>query len=189
MGYLYLKALHIIFIVTWFAGIFYFPRLLIYNAEAQDNPNEEVKNALTRQFNTMAKRLWYGITIPSAVFTLIFGLWVMIDGGWVKMLFGNGAVWLDIKLFLVLLLYIYNYTLHVILKQQLKGNFKYTSQQLRVWNEVATIILVATVFLVVVKNALSLVYGTLGLILFIILLMSAINIYKIIRKKETNSRK
>lgn len=70
--YLYLKALHIIFIVTWFAGMFYMPRLFIYNTEANAKPEPE-RSILQRQFGTMMRRLWFGITWPSAVLTLIFG--------------------------------------------------------------------------------------------------------------------
>ncbi len=70
--YLYIKALHIIFIVTWFAGMFYMPRFFIYNAEAGDKP-EAVRAALREQFGVMMKRLWYGITWPSAVLTLDTG--------------------------------------------------------------------------------------------------------------------
>ncbi|HET6765939.1 MAG TPA: CopD family protein, partial [Chitinophagaceae bacterium] len=82
--YLYLKALHIIFIVTWFAGLFYFPRLFIYNTEANDKP-AAVKEALQEQFAIMMKRLWYGITWPSALLTLVFGLLVLIKGEWLDL--------------------------------------------------------------------------------------------------------
>lgn len=183
MEYSYLKALHIIFIVCWFAGIFYMPRLFIYNVEAQQEPSEEVRKALTAQFNKMAKRLWYGITIPSALISLVLGIRLMTVLHWWQQLFSEGYLWLLIKLILVVLLYLYNYTLHVILRQQLRGVYKYSSQQLRIWNEVATVILVAVVFLITVKSALSLIYGTLGLILFIFLLMSAIYLYKRVRQK------
>lgn len=182
--YLYLKALHIIFIVTWFAGMFYMPRLFIYNTEAQENKNEEVRNVLTKQFSVMMKRLWYGITFPSAILTLLFGPAIMFMGHWDKTLFESSGRWLLIKLCFVLLLYIYFFSLQKILKQQLKGIFKYSSMQLRVWNEVATIFLIAIVFLAVVKSAISLVYGVVGLILFIAVLMSAIKIYKKIREKK-----
>ncbi|MES1219567.1 MAG: CopD family protein, partial [Bacteroidota bacterium] len=79
--YLYLKALHIIFIVTWFAGLFYMPRLLIYNTEAGSKP-EEAKKILREQFGKMMKPLWFGITWPSAILTLVFGLIVLFAGGW-----------------------------------------------------------------------------------------------------------
>ncbi|MGN6616355.1 MAG: CopD family protein [Ilyomonas sp.] len=178
----YLKALHIIFIVTWFAGMFYMPRLFIYNTEAGEKI-EPIKTALRNEFSIMMKRLWYGITWPSAVLTLIFGPAVMFSAGWEKVLLEPEGRWLLIKLVFVVLLYAYFFSLHKIFKQQVNGIFKYSSQQLRIWNEVATIFLVAIVMLAVVKQSLSFVWGLAGLILFVILLMSAIKIYKAIRKK------
>jgi putative membrane protein len=179
--YLYLKALHIVFVTTWFAGLFYMPRLFIYNTEAKQKEEAE-KNALQKQFIIMMKRLWYGITWPSAILTLILGLTVMFISPWYNILLDEAGRWLLVKLIFVLLLYVYFFSLHKIFKQQAAGIFKYTSQQLRVWNEVATIFLVAIIMLAVVKQAISFVWGLAGLILFIIALMSAIKIYKLIRK-------
>ena len=163
MSYLYLKALHVIFVVTWFSGMFYLVRLFIYNREANDKPEPE-KSILQKQFSIMISRLYWAITLPSAVLTLILGTWL----------------WL--KLFFVFLLFLYQYSLHVLFKQQQAGNFKYNSQQLRLWNEVPTVILVAVVMLVIVKQGVSLVYGLGGLIALIVVLMSAIKIYKNRRK-------
>jgi protoporphyrinogen IX oxidase len=178
MTYQYIKSLHIIFIVTWFAGMFYMPRLFIYNTEAKDK-TPEVKEALQQQFRIMMKRLWFGITWPSAVLTLIFGPWMWF-------LYSQFAVpqWLLVKLMFVAGLYIYHYTLHRIFQQQMKGVLKYSSQQLRIWNEVATIFLVAIVMLASVKDSMSWVWGLIGLIAFIILLMSAIKIYRMVRVKN-----
>ena len=184
MTYLYLKAVHIIFVVCWFAGIFYLPRLFIYNIEAQEEEDQRVKAAMTKHFNLMAKRLWYGITIPSALISLITGVWLLLERGYWTYLFERSMLWLLIKLILVLLFYLYNYSLHIILHQQLKGTYKQTSQQLRIWNEVATVILVAVVFLAVVKSSLSLLYGVVGILLLIVLLFAAIDIYKKIRLKK-----
>lgn len=180
--YLYLKALHIIFVVTWFAGLFYIPRLFIYNTEANDQPEAE-KKVLRAQFTIMMKRLWYGITWPSAILTLIFGTAVLVNLQWDKVIFQPEFRWLLIKLIFVACLYVYHLTLHKILVQETKGIFKYTSQQLRIWNEVATIILIAVVMLVTVKQSISLVWGLVGLIIFIVVLMTAIQIYKKLRKK------
>ena len=174
--YLYIKALHIIFIVTWFSGMFYIVRLFIYNAEAEQKAEPE-KSILQRQFSIMIKRLWYGITWPSAVLSLIFG-------GWLWYLYAYLPQWLLIKLCFVIGLYLYHFSLHVIYRQQAAGVFKYSSQQLRLWNEVATIFLIAIVILVVVKQSLSWVWGLIGLILFVIVLMSAIKIYKLIRDRN-----
>lgn len=187
MAYNYLKALHIIFVVTWFAGLFYMPRLLIYNTEA-NNKNEPGKTVLQKQFLIMMKRLWYGITWPSAILTLIFGLSVLFDGGWDTILLTPQALWLLIKLCFVLLLYLYHLSIHKIYRQQAIGVFKYSSQQLRTWNEAAIILLVAIVMLAVVKQSLSVVWGLAGLVGFVILIMAAIKIYKIAREKNDNQQ-
>lgn len=178
--YSYLKALHIIFVVTWFAGMFYMPRLFIYNTEAND-AEPAVKKAMQEQFKLMMRRLWYGITWPSAMLTLLFGLTVLFQGGWDKMIFQPGGRWLLVKLIFVLLLYMYHYSLHIIFRQQQRDLFRYSSQQLRVWNEVATIFLVSIVSLAVVKEATSWAWSTGGLIIFVLVLMGAIAIYKKIR--------
>ena len=180
MSYLYLKAIHIIFVVTWFAGLFYMPRLLIYNVEANDKPESE-KLALQKQFSIMMKRLWYGITWPSAILTLIFGLIVLFKSGWVATLFTKAGLWLLLKLILVLLLYIYQIVTHFIFKQQIGSTFRWSSQQLRMWNEMATIFLIAIVMLVVVKQGISMLWGLIGTILLVAILILAIRIYKRIR--------
>ena len=178
--YTYLKAIHIIFVVTWFAGMFYMPRLFIYSTEAGDKPEAECR-ILRAQFNIMMRRLWYGITWPSAILTLIFGLWVLWNGNWNMLVFQPEGRWLIIKLVFVLLLYVYHVSLHYIFKQEIKGVFRYSSQQLRMWNEVATIFLVAIITLATVKQTESFVWSLAGLIGFIIVLMSAIKLYKIVR--------
>jgi putative membrane protein len=179
--YNYIKALHIIFIVTWFAGMFYIVRLFIYNTEANNKPGPD-RSILQRQFNIMIKRLWLGITAPSAFLTLVFGPWVMLKGKWDMVLTDPAGRWLLIKLIFVVLLYGYHLTLRGIYKQQAKGIFNYSSQQLRIWNEVATIFLVPIVFLATVKSSMSWAWGLAGLIGFVIVLMSAIKIYKALRK-------
>ena len=179
--YLYLKAAHIIFIVTWFAGMFYIVRLFIYNTEAHNKPEPD-KSILQKQFGIMIRRLWLGITWPSAILTLILGLWVMLNGNWDKILLEDQGKWLLVKLVFVFFLYLYHFSLHSIYRQQAKGLFKYSSQQLRIWNEVATIFLIAIVMLATVKQSISFVWGIAALVGLVIILMSAIRIYKNIRK-------
>ena len=140
---------------------------------------EPDKNILQKQFGIMIKRLWLGITWPSAILTLIFGTWMGV-------LYGSLPQWLWIKLAFVLCLYTYHFTLHKIYKDQQKDIFKYSSQQLRIWNEIATILLVAIVTLVSVKQSMSLVWGILGLVLFIVALLSAIRIYKMLRTRKSH---
>ncbi len=172
--YFYVKALHIIFVITWFAGLFYMVRLFVYSAEVNEKPEPE-RSILLKQFGVMQKRLWYGITWPSAILTLIFGTWI-------GLLYGALPTWLLVKLIFVAGLFVYHIILHVIFKQQQKENFKWTSYQLRIWNEVATVFLVAIVMLAVVKQLLSLVWGVGVLVVFSLLLLIAIRIYKKLRK-------
>jgi len=73
-----IKALHIIFVVTWFAGLFYVVRLFVYQAEAKDKPDNE-RAVLEPQYKLMAKRLWYGITWPSMILAITFGTWMLVD--------------------------------------------------------------------------------------------------------------
>jgi len=172
--YFYIKAIHIIFVVTWFAGLFYMPRLLIYTVEASEKPEPD-RGILMEQFKLMQRRLWYGITWPSAILTLIFGLWMWH-------LYGDKtADWLLVKLGFVVGLYIYHFYTHVIFRQQQRGVFKLSSMQLRIWNEVATIFLIAVVFLVVVKDALVWTKALGGLAVLILILLAAIKIYKAVR--------
>ena len=173
--YNYIKALQITFIVTWFSGLFYMVRLFVYNTEAAEKP-EPAKSILQEQLRLMIRRLWLGITWPSAILTLIFGPWM-----WIMM--GSLPTWLAIKLCFVVGLYGYHISLHILYRQQMKGVFRFSSQQLRIWNEVATIFLVAIVMLAVVKQNMSWAWGLLGLVAFIIALMSAIRIYKLIRTR------
>ena len=175
--YSYIKALHIIFIVTWFSGLFYMVRLFIYNTEAGEKKDPE-KDILRGQFNLMIRRLWFGITWPSAVLTLILGSWLLY-------LYGRVPGWLWIKLVFVVALFLYHLSLQYLFAQQMKGKFQYSSQQLRLWNEVATLFLIAIVMLVVVKKEISLLWGTIGLILLIITLLLAIRIYKRIRTRRS----
>jgi putative membrane protein len=174
--YLYIKALHVIFVVTWFSGLFYIVRLFIYNTEAGEKPDQE-KNILRAQFGIMIRRLWFGITWPSAIITIGLGLYTWN-------LLGTAYPWLMIKLGFVAGLVLYHLSLQVIYLQQKRGIFKYSSMQLRIWNEVATVFLVAIVMLAVVKQQVSVVWGLAGLILLMIVLMSAIRIYKAIRSKK-----
>ncbi|MEQ9443054.1 MAG: CopD family protein [Cyclobacteriaceae bacterium] len=177
MTYSYIKALHIIFIVTWFAGLFYIVRLFVYTVEAYADP-EPKRSILLEQLKVWMKRLWFGITWPSAVITLLLGSYFL------HVYASDMPTWLWVKLGFVLVLYIYHFVCHRIYSQLQRDEVRYTSQQLRIWNEVATIILVAVVFLVVLKNTLSMVYGLVGLVIFAVVLMIAIQIYKRVRTKN-----
>ncbi|ALI98643.1 CopD family protein [Rufibacter tibetensis] len=174
MDYNYLKSLHIIFVVTWFAGLFYIVRLFVYYAETAQKSEPE-KSILQTQFALMQKRLWYGITWPSAVLTVIMGLSLLHY-------YSPIPTWLWIKLGFVVGLLAYHLYCHRIFKQHQRGEIKQSSTTLRIWNEVATLFLVSIVFLVVLKNGLSATWGVLGFIGLSVLLMAAIMVYKKLRK-------
>lgn len=175
MSYLYIKALHIIFIVTWFAGLFYMVRLFIYTTEANQKPEPD-KSILTKQLLIMQNRLWFIISWPSAIITFILGFWLLFElNYWAK-------PWMHLKLLFVAGLYIYHLICHKIYGQMNTGTFKFTSTQFRIWNEVATLFLFAIVFIIVLKNTLSWIWGIIGLLIIGILLMLGIRLYKKIRK-------
>ena len=95
---LWLKALHIVFMVTWFAGLFYLPRLYVYHAMTTDQAGID-------RFKIMERKLYFGVMTPGAVLTLVFGLWMLLINGWSPY---AGTLWLHIKLVCVLLLVFYH---------------------------------------------------------------------------------
>ena len=173
--YLIYKSLHIIAIVTWFAGLFYMPRLFVYFAEA-NLKNEPDRTILMDQFKIMQRRLWYGITWPSSIIAPTFAGFIM--SAWPL----HANPWFRIKLWLVVGLYIYQFYLHRIFLQHRQGKSLHSPMKLRVINEISTLFLVAIVFLVVMKNSISFIYALIGLILLVVSLLIAIRVYKHIRQ-------
>jgi len=179
--YAYIKSLHLIFVVTWFAGLFYIPRLFIYHIEAWQKPSPD-KEILSEQLKLMTRRLWYIITWPSAILCTIFALWLMVlMPSWIQ------QPWMHVKLAFVVLLFVYHFKCHQIFKQMQRDDIRYTSQFMRIWNEVATIILFAVVFLVILKSAFNWIYGLVGMFVLMILLMLGIKLYKRYREKHPNA--
>lgn len=176
--YLYLKALHIIFVVTWFAGLFYIVRIFIYQVEANAK-NEPERSILVKEYQRNAKRLWLGIAWPSAIITLIFGVSLLVNQPSYLQ-----AGFMHVKLTLVFLLYVYQLVCHRIFRQLQKGEYKYSSQQLRMWNEVATLFLFAIVFIIVLKSTLNMLWGLAWFVGLALLLFVAIRMYKIQRSKN-----
>ncbi len=177
MPLLTLKALHIIFIVTWFAGLFYIVRLFIYQREAQEKEEKE-REILTKQFKLMSRRLWLGIAWPSAILTAITGPWLLY-----KFIVYLNQPWMHIKLTLVVLLYGYHLFCHKIFYDQQRDRYTLDSTQLRIWNEIATLFLFAIVFLVVCKSLTNwTIYGW-GLGALAFALLAAIIIYNRNRNK------
>ncbi|MEZ4810000.1 MAG: CopD family protein [Allomuricauda sp.] len=179
--YPYIKSLHLIFVVTWFAGLFYMPRLFIYHIEASQKPSPDRK-ILTTQLKLMTKRLWYIITWPSAILCTVFAIWLLIlMPSWLQ------QPWMHIKLAFVVLLYIYHLKCHQMFQQLQRDEVKYTSQFMRIWNEVTTLILFAVVFLAILKNAFNWIYGVVGIFVLAMLLMMGIRLYKRYRNKNPNA--
>lgn len=179
--YNYIKALHLIFIVTWFAGLFYIPRLFIYHIEATEKPSPD-KEILSTQLKLMTKRLWNIITWPSAILSTVFAIWLMIlQPIWLQ------EPWMHIKLGFVVLLFIYHLKSHQIFKQLQRDEVKYTSRFMRIWNEGATLILFAVVFLVILKSTFNWIFGVIGIIVLGILLMLGIRLYRRIQEKNPNA--
>lgn len=173
----YIKALHIIFVVTWFAGLFYIVRLFIYHVEADKKPEPE-RSILQGQFKIMEKRLWYIITVPSMYLAIIFGLWLVHEFNyWTK-------PFMLVKFSLVLLLVLYHLTCGKILRELQNDIIKNRSFSLRLWNEAATILLVSIVFVIVLKNALSWIWGLAGFFVFGLILFLATRMYKKSREKK-----
>ena len=134
---LVLKATHIIFMVTWFAGLFYLPRLFVYHAMSDDTTSLE-------RFKVMERKLFYGIMTPGGLITLITGIWLWFGWGFV-------GAWIHIKVALVFVLVIYHVWCGVILVQFKNDTNKKSHVWFRWFNEFPVVILVAIVFLVVLK--------------------------------------
>jgi putative membrane protein len=177
MAYLYLKSIHIIFVVSWMAGLFYIVRLFIYHVEAKESPESE-RLILQAQFELMQHKLWYIITTPAMALSVLAGIgMIWLNPGLLNM------CWMLVKLAFVLGLLLYHFMCQNIMNKLKSGVFTWTSTQLRLWNELATIFLVAIVFTVILKSAVDWIYGLTGLILFSAVIMSAVKIYKYYRLK------
>jgi putative membrane protein len=139
MNYLWLKTIHIVAMTAWFSGLFYLPRLFVYHAMSVDEISVE-------RFKIMERKLYYGITWPSAIITSIFGVWMLtVSTGLLQ------QPWLHIKLTLVLLLWCYHLLCGFYLKQFANNNNNNTHIFFRWFNEVPVIFLVAIVWLVIFK--------------------------------------
>jgi len=160
------------------AGLFYIVRLFVYHAEAKLKSTDEYQ-VLHKQFTIMENKLWWIITVPAMYLTIIAGA---------VMLYINPAIlkmpWMHVKLGFVLALIIYHFRCQYIMKALQEGINKWTSTQLRLWNEVATILLFAIVFVVVLKSTVNWIFGVVGLVSLSVILMIAVKIYKRYRSKD-----
>tara|TARA_B100000965_G_scaffold12752_1_gene9679 strand:+ start:1317 stop:1853 length:537 start_codon:yes stop_codon:yes gene_type:complete len=173
--YNYIKALHLIFVITWFAGLFYIPRLFIYHIEASKKTKQEA-DILVPQLKIMTKRLWYIITWPSAILCIIFAFWLLLlIPSWIA------QSWMHIKLTFVVLLIAYHLKTHQIFLKLQKDKIVYTSMFMRIWNEGATLLLFTIVFLVILKDSFHWVFGLFGILGLGLILVLGIRLYKKIR--------
>ena len=138
MTLLWVKALHIIFMVTWFAGLFYLPRLFVYHAMTEDR-------ATIERFKVMERKLFWGITTPGGVLTAVFGVWLWV--AW----FQGATGWMYAKAALVVVLIAYHVWCLFLLRDFAADRNRKSHVWYRWFNEVPTVLLFLTVFLVVLK--------------------------------------
>jgi putative membrane protein len=134
---LWIKAFHIVFMVTWFAGLFYLPRLFVYHAMAEDTVSRE-------RFKVMERKLYYGIMAPGAVLTVALGTWLWLG-------YGISGRWLHVKLALVALLIVYHLWCGKLLSDFKHGRNTRSHVWYRWFNELPVVVLIAVVVLAVVK--------------------------------------
>lgn len=179
--YFYLKAFHLIFVITWFAGLFYIPRLFVYQIEAFHKPSPE-KEILGKQLKLMSKRLWYIITWPSAILCTLFAIVLLILNP--SLLYQS---WMQVKLGFILLLFIYHILTHKYYIQLQNDTCEKTSSFMRIWNEGATFILFAVIFLVVLKSGINWIWGIIGMLVLVVLIMLGFKAYKNFREKNPDA--
>ena len=178
MSYLVLKTIHLIAVVCWFAGLFYMGRLFIYHKEAEKKEKLE-KNILQNQYKIMANRLMYIITWPSTIITSFFGFY---------MLYENSSLislnWMKVKLVFVFILISYTFITQALLNQLNKNKIKFSDFTLRLWNEIATLLLISIISLAVLKSSISWLNSILIFIAIGITLMLLIRLYKFLLKRN-----
>ena len=175
--YLYLKSLHIVFVVTWFSALFYVVRLFVYQTEASLHQEPSTRHVLCEQMKRMAYRLWYVIGWPSAILAMLFG--VLLLKPWLE------QVWMWCKLGLVSLLLGYHFYCHWLFLGLQRNKYRLSSIQLRLLNEVPTLLLFPIVFLAVFKRLSGVGLGLLSLIVLAAVLYFAIHMYKHYRDMQS----
>lgn len=172
MDLLHVKALHIIFVVSWFAGLFYIVRLFIYHTEALQKGEPE-RGILHRQFIIMERRLTNIIMTPAMILTIIFGGWMIyLNPVYLEM------TWMWVKIGLVILLIGYHHFCNKIRKDLKAEKISMSSTKLRFFNEIATLLLIGIVFLAVLKSVENAVGGIAALVLLSVVFMIIIKWYK-----------
>lgn len=178
MMYLIVKSVHIIGVVSWFAGLFYLVRLFVYYRETEEKPETDRK-VLQPQYSIMMSRLYNIITTPAMVITVVAGTIMLILN---PSLFS--APWMIVKLCLIIGLLVYHWYCARIIRHLKNDVILWTSFRFRLFNEVATLFLVAIVFLAIMKNTFDALYGLVGFIVFAIILFAFASWYKIRRQSK-----
>ena len=181
MSHLYIKALHVIFMVSWFAGAFFLGRLLIYFKEGTDKPSQDIVDLCT----SGTRRVWFIIILPSMILTIIMGLWLAMKLG----AFREG--WLHIKLLMVIAYVYYTFYINRLRKKLINNEPTPSSWKLRLINEVPFFFLVGIVFTVYLKNLFSglwalIVMGMLVVIVVLLMLMQGKKKMKMNREESEN---
>ena len=140
---LWIKALHVSFMVTWFAGLFYLPRLFVYHSMCDSNDITSIE-----RFKVMERKLYFGIMTPGLIFTVIFGVWMLMDYAWQAY---SESIWMHIKLASVLFLVAYHVHCGKLLKDFKYNRNKHDHVYYRWYNEVPVIFLFLIIILVTVK--------------------------------------
>lgn len=176
--YRYFLAVHVVFVISWMAGLFYILSLFIYHTEANDKEEPE-RSILVAQFTKMEATLWKIIATPAMIISVLAG---------VSMLYLNPTLlqtdWMLVKLGFVVGLLVYHFICQGIMKQLRAGVYKLNSFKLRLWRELATILMVAIVFTVILRNAVNWVYGLVGIMGLAMVIMMGVKFYKKIREKD-----
>jgi len=176
--YPYFLAVHIVFVISWMAGLFYILSLFIYHTEANDKVEPE-KSILLNQFVKMETTLWKIICAPAMVISVLAGASMLTLNPFLFQM-----DWMLVKLGFVAGLLIYHFICQNIAKQLKNGQFKLSSFQLRLWRELATIFMIAIVFVVILKNAVNWIYGLIGIMGVAMAIMIAVKLYKKYRLKN-----
>ena len=138
---LWVKALHVIFMTTWFAGLFYLPRLFVYHAMSTDAASIE-------RFKVMERKLFFGIMTPGALLTILFGLWMLFSYAWTA---NKHMKWLHLKLTIVILVLAYHVWCYFLMRDFKYDRNKHSHKWYRAFNEVPILFLFAIVILVIVR--------------------------------------
>lgn len=182
-SYFWFKALHIVGFTVWMAGLFYLPRLFVYHVEANEQP-EPIQAALKAQFALMERRLYTIITTPGMILTIAMAVGILTTEPEVLQ-----EIWLQAKLVLVGLLVVYHFHCGWIRKQLAAGTFTWTGQQLRVYNEVSTVLFIVIVLLAIFKQQFPTNAATWLVVAMVIMMAAAIQLYARKRRLDKEALK